>query len=104
MLKAARSLPSSQILIGLTTSVATDACGPWASYRPTGNYWLDRPAWELCHIKALRQRDPEPSTQRHKSLGGLIGFQATSRLMVRCPLTLSNDQATSHFDHLPQGP
>jgi hypothetical protein len=30
-------------------------------YHPTGTYDLDRPAWELCHIKALRQRDPEPS-------------------------------------------
>jgi hypothetical protein len=37
------------------------ARSPWANYHPTGNYYLDRPAWELCHIKALRQRDPEPS-------------------------------------------
>ena len=60
--KAARSLPSSQTPIGLTTTRgATDARSPWASYHPTGNYWLDRPAWELCHIKALRRRDPEPS-------------------------------------------
>jgi hypothetical protein len=61
MLKAARSLPNSQTLIGLTTSVATDACSPWATYHPTGNYWLDRPAWELCRVQAQRRYDPQPS-------------------------------------------